>query len=153
MKLELKHLSPYLPYGLKVEHGGYKKTNRELLGLQKGNNSVSNELAIFKDAQGYFTGYLYECKPILRPLNVLDKEIEIDNEKFIPITKLLQGSHFNTDSMTFYEQSGYIETMTDMHCGSSYMDIQQLVEWHFDVFGLIDKGLAIDINALKQLGL
>ena len=29
------------------------------------------------------------------------------------------------------------------------MDFEKLLEWHFDVFGLIDAGLAIDINTLK----
>ena len=27
---------------------------------------------------------------------------------------------------------------------------QKLFEWHFDVFGLIDAGLAIDINTLEK---
>lgn len=50
-----------------------------------------------------------------------------------------------------------------IHCGSpnecgSYVTqveslpydlIQKLFEWHFDVFGLIEEGLAIDINTLK----
>lgn len=30
-----------------------------------------------------------------------------------------------------------------------YNLIQKLLEWHFDVFGLIEKGLAIDMNTLK----
>jgi len=30
-----------------------------------------------------------------------------------------------------------------------YAQFQQLVSWHFDVFSLIERGDAIDINALK----
>ena len=28
--------------------------------------------------------------------------------------------------------------------------VLQLFEWHFDVFGLIEKGIAIDINTLNK---
>ena len=31
-----------------------------------------------------------------------------------------------------------------------YHLVQKLLEWHFDVFGLIKEGLAIDVNNLKQ---
>lgn len=31
-----------------------------------------------------------------------------------------------------------------------YNDIVKLFEWHFDVFGLIDKGLALNLNDLKD---
>ena len=31
---------------------------------------------------------------------------------------------------------------------TNYETIEKLFEWHFDVFGLIEKGLAIDINTL-----
>lgn len=30
-----------------------------------------------------------------------------------------------------------------------YGDVLKLLEWHFDVFGLIEKGLAIDINTIN----
>jgi hypothetical protein len=33
---------------------------------------------------------------------------------------------------------------------NKHQDVQKLFEWHFDVFGLISKGLAIDINTLKN---
>jgi hypothetical protein len=33
---------------------------------------------------------------------------------------------------------------------TNYEDIVKLFEWHFDVFGLIDAGLAIDINTLDD---
>ena len=30
-------------------------------------------------------------------------------------------------------------------------DYEKLFEWHFDIFGLIEKGLAIDINTLSDV--
>ena len=32
---------------------------------------------------------------------------------------------------------------------NTYQEVQKLLEWHFDVFGLIEQGLAIDINTIK----
>ena len=32
---------------------------------------------------------------------------------------------------------------------SDYMLIEQLIEWHFDFQGLIEAGLAIDLNTVK----
>jgi hypothetical protein len=34
----------------------------------------------------------------------------------------------------------------------TYENWQLLFKWHFDVFGLIEKGLAIDINTLSANG-
>ena len=31
----------------------------------------------------------------------------------------------------------------------NYFIYQKLCEWHFDIFGLIDAGLAVDINTVK----
>ena len=31
-----------------------------------------------------------------------------------------------------------------------YQEMCKLLEWHFDIFGLIEKGLAIDINTLND---
>ncbi len=31
-----------------------------------------------------------------------------------------------------------------------YKVVKKLFEWHFDIFGLIPAGLAIDINTLKR---
>ncbi len=43
-------------------------------------------------------------------------------------------------------------TLTGSHVqtGNCYEVWQKLLEMHFDIFGLIEKGLAIDINTLKN---
>jgi len=39
----------------------------------------------------------------------------------------------------------------DVIGGNIYQhQFEKLISWHFDVFGLIEKGLAIDINTLKE---
>lgn len=29
--------------------------------------------------------------------------------------------------------------------------LERLCEWHFDIFGLIEKGLAVDLNTLHKI--
>ena len=145
-QLTLKHLAPYLPYGLKCK---WNQSNPFILvGLQKGNESVNNDLWTWKDGSRYLTGYLYECKPILRPLSDLTNEIEHNGEKFIPMEYIMS---MNSKS---FKESLIKDRLTEAlindlkHNRLQYKYCEKLFEWHFDVFGLIPEGLAIDINTL-----
>ncbi len=134
-KLELKHIVGYLPYGLKMELLGFPFTQA------LGKHYRTLELDCGHD----FRFYLNEnrVRPVLRPLSDLTKEIEVNGEKFVP-TDILK---WNTQNRSI--DKIYFETV-------SYSMIQKLYEWHFDIHGLIEKGLAIDVNTLqeaeKQLG-
>jgi len=80
-----------------------------------------------------------KLKPIFRPLSDLTKEIEHNGVKFIPAQKL--------------GESGFVfpgHTWVHMVLELPYWVIEKLIEWHFDVFGLIEKGLAIDINTIEK---
>jgi len=136
-KLELKHLSPYLPYGLSVKcMGEYMEDSDEdnptpklfeLIGLLKNKASVS-----FHGNKEVF--HYEDLFPILRPLSDLTKEIEIDGKRFVS---------------NQYLKDNYIGEMMHTNLASwSHRVVSKLFEWHFDVFGLIEKGLAIDINTL-----
>lgn len=145
MKLELKHLAPYLPYKLKV------KTKIGNLILCQLNNSTKwnawfyfcrnsknkNQLYNFnnlKNADGIGRGFLLkEITPILRPISDIEKEIEVNGKKIVPL------DYFSG----FFDFEYGIESI-------DYKRAQKLLEWHFDIFGLIEKGLAIDINTLQN---
>lgn len=151
--LELKHLSPYLPYGLKAKNCFNEIV--EIKGLQYGNESCSNELWTFIKNRDYLQGYLYECKPILRPLSDLTKEIEHNGENFVPIDilrgrfgRLIDGIYVSPDYASLRFQHHNMRCFIDLRDTTEILN--KLFEWHFDVFGLIEKGLAIDINVLKE---
>lgn len=122
MKLELKHLAPYLPYKLKgkLENEDYYPTTiGELYRLETSADSDNIPYCI---VDGY-EGEIIDFKPILRPLS--------DLEEFSPA----------------------IYNYLVKNCKNYVVRLQQidynvLIENHFDVFGLIEKGLAIDINSL-----
>lgn len=81
---------------------------------------------------------LKDIKLLLRPLSDIDKEIEHNGEKFVPIEKI---AIYNTAQYLIYQiQSGFIEVIV----------FEQLIKWHYDVFGLIDHGLAENMNTYKS---
>lgn len=148
MKLKLKHIAPYLPYGLKIQHKWEKSRNKR-----------SEPLTPFvKTLEGitlttFFVGKKnFEYKPILRPLSNLTKEIEHNGKKFVPMKvlnkevcpepiKAVDGLIISVDS------GGFI---IPVHIGRmDYVFVEKMFEWHFDIFNLIEKGLAIDINTIK----
>ena len=131
MKLELKHLAGYLPYGLKIEHPTMlvgKRNISELRNLGQTNIEISHRLYV----------QISECKPILRPLSDLTKEIEVNGEKFVPIDEIAEIEEVVcTYSIEFFETSiKYLPNWIT----------EKLLEWHFDIHGLIENDLAIDKN-------
>lgn len=128
MKLELKHLAPYLPYGLKIdtsklENGCSIMTMCDKVGLS--NISISDVI----DKHPY-------TKPILRPLSDLTNRIN-------PVQHHTYLDGLVYSKIEFVEKAIHNETL--FLCDYNY-----LMEYHFDVFGLIGKGLAIDINTLYE---
>ena len=128
MKLELKHLAPYLSYGLKI-HSMYKVKDSSPIIFEMKTDNI--DIVISHDSR----------KPILRPLSDLVKVIEIDGGMFTPI----YHNAFHEDK---YNLGEYMNGFSH-YKSIKYGIIERLLEWHFDVFGLIEKGIAIDINTLN----
>lgn len=153
MKLELKHLVPYLPYGLKFYDILHEVTHN-VVGI------IEDEIYAKDDNGDCYSWYYKESeeKPILRPLSDLTKEIEIDGEKFVPIEWFEIGDDVN-ESLEY--GNGNIKLIRSLESMSKYGivndvnylpfgAVEKLFEWHFDVFGLIKNGLAIDINTINH---
>ena len=73
-------------------------------------------------------------KPILRPLSDLTKV------NGFSLSDMISHDYHNPFWLPENFEVKYL-----MH-----LDFEKLVSWHFDVFGLIEKGLAIDINTIKD---
>lgn len=147
MKLKLKHIAPYLPHSIGIQSftddaigesyvlHPYKDT---LFTLEDNKHiSIANLITELEDNADH--------RLILRPLSDLNKEIEIKGKLFNPFEKLgFIGCKVKGGYIVNNNGHGFKIT------GSSYKNVQKLFEWHFDVFGLIDEGLAIDVNTLKK---
>ena len=82
----------------------------------------------------------------LRPLSDLTKEIEHKGEKFVPIDELNNIGDAECDRYNDYFNE---ENISDVNwLLEPFIIFQKLIEWHFDITGLIEKGEAIDVNIL-----
>lgn len=122
--LQVVFLAPYLPYGLNVFTDAFSTENKIYKMVFK-NETVSYRGGIeVNDVINY-------CKPILKPLT------DITEEEYV----ILDGCH-NFSSMRFSD----LEKDPTRY---PYTIVQKLIEWHYDVFGLIEKGLAISVHDVE----
>ena len=168
--LELKHVAPYLAYGLKGITYGYNKDKRisELQGVSFDSFVYEPELFIETKLTNITSRRrisISNFKPILRPLSQLTQEIEHNGGKFVPIVELLKiknktwfkehentryqeidfNDSYNISSACFaYMATKNIEIWKHDLKNQPYWIIEKLFEWHFDVFGLIEQKLAIE---------
>lgn len=122
MELELKHLAPYLPYGLKL--------------ICDADNEVEEMRELSPNGITTSVGncYTYDVKPLLLPLSEWRK-IENGTLFFSPFFHSMQ------------DMDGGIEHNI---MSTPYYDLQLLFVHHYDVFGLISSGLAIDSTTIDK---
>ena len=130
MNLEIKHISSYLPYGFL--YGIYDNEKVIIRGLNYNSDYLNIDYEINEHNKVSTNCFYNEIKPILRPLSDLTKEIEVNGERFVP--------------NYWFGRSLHLQSILD----EKFHIVQKLIQWHFDVFGLIEENLAIDINTLKK---
>jgi len=137
MKLELKHLAPYLPYELKYailsdddNDTYYIDPKHNTIGVGGNQSNVTNICLVEYSKPIY--------KILLRPLSdlfngdyedILDEFSEVSLEAF---------------KLAFLSKLRPLNTLDKIN----YTIANKLFEHHFDLFGLIEEGLAIDVNQL-----
>ena len=146
--LTIKELAPYLPYRLKGKSNQYDSIDL-LLGIY---GTMGHSLTLCHRINNHNTCD-YDCnvnefKPILRPLSDLIKEIEVNGEKFVPAYRT--QVHINDKYLPFTVNGRIVLENRIVTNTILYTDMQYLISLHFDVFGLIEKDLAIDINKLVK---
>src|SRR5690625_2245831 len=152
--LELKHIEPYLPYGLNVTFEGDDCTH-EVVGI----SIASKGVELISPFGDYGRADIEDCKLILRPLSDLDKDITHNGKTFNPVKELIKMpiTKENNALMAFYSLNtiGVGKYLEDV---ANYGDINQkylsyplatkLMEWHFDIFGLHEKNLCVYYNEI-----
>lgn len=134
-KLELKHICGYLPYGLKANHTDWQGiVTVDLDGRESNSFAISDLLS-------------YGYKPILRPLSDLTKDITHKSETFVLTSIILE------DERVPYSLAAWIVSIND-HKNElpslPYWVVEIIQEWMFDIHGLIEQGLAINVNELEE---
>ena len=134
-KLTLEHLSAYLPYELKV----LRPDNKTVLEV----NGIVGSLFIFQELGKHETFGSIKSnanKPVLRPMieivdyfsKIFDKDPEVTD--FLNV-EFLDEHGLDVD----YLHECLPESLP-------YGTLKVLLKHHFDVYGLIDKGLAVSIH-------
>lgn len=176
--IPIEELKMYLGVDLKVKYlfTANEEKYTDIVKMKEVNTLSDNNILI-----GYpgATVSLSHCKPIVRPLSDLSKEIEYNGEKFIPLKKFADIEFSNCGDISDYKfgvadnfpltGDYYIEFKNngDIYqlIYSTFIDSfvfcnistgtgitpclynkcmkNKLIEWHFDIFGWINKELAI----------
>lgn len=138
MKLELKHLAGYLPYSLNCLVQGEGKKVFDMQGITDLTDVDLHEI-------GRTVSEQYDIEdvfPILRPLSDLDIHELRSNENY-PDLEISQGS---------IDKLFKIEIGNDLQCFDISI-FEYLFEKHFDIYGLIENGLAISIHDVEEAGI
>ena len=136
MELQLKHIAPYLPYKLGIADVDERHNDAEFYAVMKleSDHGLCNSI---KDVLKEKTLWGSRIKPILRPLSELNTD------------EIFSDSAFCSEIIIQDLESIWMSY--DSPCMADFVNgYHQLLENNFDVFGLIEKGLAIDINTLKN---
>jgi hypothetical protein len=141
--LELKHIKNYLDHRLLISTG----VNDKLLEMVYAHTEVTHSVIEENQAGPISIEFLLskQFKPLLHPLSSLTKPIEHKGETFVPARMLDEvfGFYYRTPITLEYFIQDHLSTIP-------HGVIDKLFEWHFDVFGLIEKGLALDKSTLKH---
>jgi len=140
MKLELKHLAPYLPYGLEL---------RCLNGINSQGEENYSIISFNSKSFSYYS--IDNVKPYLRQLNELKNEVG----DFYTQTMFDMNGYIG-DTIDY--KNRYIDSSRTFKIGGDYYVVRELpydffdklCSKRYDVFGLIEAGLAIDINTLSD---
>lgn len=145
MKLELKHLAPYLPYQIKILDCITGKSKV----MNMGQGSSTHWIGI-KTVLNYWKSGNPIYNPIFHNLSDLTKEIDHNGERFVPsriIENLFDIEDFTVELeyLVKREDDGIVFISMEKQMNI----LEKLFEWKFDVFGLIPHDLAIDINTIQ----
>ncbi len=157
-KLTLKEIAGYLPYELKVLHIDTDEFEQNEIITELETASV--ECLTFKDgADFYFENSDVTIKPLLHSLEMLTKTIVHNGVEIIPIEYFEIGD--DSDSYPYEFDNGNIKLIKHLELLAKhnfhhdikflpYEVVRQLQVWHFDIFGLIKLGKAIDKSTLNN---
>lgn len=138
-KLDITHLAPYLPYGLRVK---YKE------GFHYGICEISGLDLLGVKILGIDIWVLFKnLKPILRPISDLGALIRLEFGKldFYP--------SYESEIIDLFRpvNTDFNDDFVDLDLKKlPYECVEYMFKNHYDFFGLIDKGLATSINDFNK---
>lgn len=149
-KITLTELAAYLPYRMQfiVEVPVWEGNPPEPSHMIEQTETLTVE-NIAKCLQ-------FSICPILRPLTDLVKHVDLPGHENMTVAAkeiwplgLKEDYGFEMDFIMPKEWNDKMK-QTPIPYIWAYHEVESMLEYHFDVFGLIEAGLAIDINTIKK---
>lgn len=154
MKLQLKDIAPYLPYGLTCHASGEHVEGTEysdnptpvVLPINGVQNDGEYIWVYTTDNNGYGKSLMLEdVFPILRPLHDFDDVLKVNEF-------LGHGRWCDVYDDYFDIWFDDLANVDKLILQAPQVIFNYFLANHFDVFGLIEKKLAVDINSLQIVG-
>lgn len=134
MKIELKHLSPYLPYGLEVKLEFLPGTGLPWYYEDKDIFTLEGMML------DWYGSSITSIVPYLIPLS----EEELTKKQCLSSLET-KGSFADFISTSIKDSQKNFRLLLDGKSDSlEQWKFERLIQFHFDVFGLIDNGLALN---------
>lgn len=139
-------LAASLPYGLKLQfkEREEKYCRKQVIGTLGG--IYSDGTIVCHDT---VNAYPAKFKSVLHPLSDLTKTIVHKGKEFVPLIELLKNGFFDTSEMSKEEIMSFVKVYSYIDL-ISLNDLPLYLQWHFDLFGGIESGEAIDVNTLPE---
>ena len=128
-KITIQELAAYLPWEVEAIHL-HRDITVKILGLQLDLDVIHSNGKT----------PIQFIKPILYTLSSLTKEIEHKGKKFVPIDYI--ADKYYTQNWVSQLERCIEDERWVYHL--DYSLVLHLLEWHMDIFGLLDRGLAVD---------
>jgi hypothetical protein len=146
MELKIEHLAPYLPYELNLQYIVREKVEQTGIMKSISHNEYETHPTKVSISAMYNEEHIWMFKPLLRDLSQFEQDHINLVKEFIGIGKWCD-EYDNYFDIWFY----YSEMVQDLVLQCPYEIAQFFFKNHYDVFGLIDAGLASELNnKLKQ---
>lgn len=156
MKLELKHIAPYLAHGLNI------LIEDNWIETVSGLSGTSIDTTVGNNWEYSVTPLLLPLSALTEPLEdgiipaiklselLIEKGIKKDIAPTIPFSARIVTKPFGKMLKVTKCDEWYVMISFDNPERAKHILIEKLIEWHFDIYGLIDSGLAIDKRTIKS---
>jgi hypothetical protein len=145
MELEVKHLAPYLPYGLKLQYVVREKVKS--IGVMQSISHNENETHPTRVSISAMHNeeHIWMFKPILKALSHFEYDHIVQIKEHIGIGQWCD--HYDHYFDAWFDDAENVQKLI-LQC--PYDIMQFFLECHFDVFGLIEANLATDLTHTEK---
>lgn len=145
-RIKFEHIAPYIPYGLEFKCSDVQSGEYAISMITE--IHLGNEVLEVGATQFDFSDLgTEELKPIFRPLSDLIKDIDVIKQELFLDSK---SDNYNYLGVINHAHAFHLDGKKVGVLAMPHFFIKKLFKERFDVFGYIEKGLAIDMQSIVK---